>query len=54
MQTDESQSELEITEDQVQALRELGVPEQDLQGMSMAEADALIDELRAEREALIS
>lgn len=51
MSSHEERTELEITDEQCRILRELGVDEGDLLGMSMADADDLIDELRTEREA---
>ncbi len=45
----EADEELEITEVQIAQLRDLGVD--DFEDMSMAEAQALIDELQAERDA---
>ena len=41
---------LEATEEQLNELRDLGVPETDLQDLSFADADALIAEIRAMRE----
>jgi hypothetical protein len=46
----EERDELEITDEQIRILRELGVDELTLQGMSADDADDLIDELRTERD----
>ncbi|MBT8484234.1 MAG: hypothetical protein HKO59_02060 [Phycisphaerales bacterium] len=45
-------NELEPTEEQLAILRELGGGSVDVTGMTMAEVDDLIDELRAERDAV--
>ena len=50
MAHDERQDELEATAEQIELLRELGVPATEIQGLSVADAEALIAELREERE----
>jgi hypothetical protein len=45
----EDEQDLEVTPEQIEMLRELGVDPTRIEGMSMAEAEDLIDELRAER-----
>lgn len=50
MELDE-QADLEVTAEQIEMLRELGVPTIEIEGLSMADAEALIAELRDEREA---
>ena len=51
MSSYDEQEDLEATEDQLELLRELGVTPQEIDGLSMAEAQALIDELRSEADA---
>ncbi|MCA9291366.1 MAG: hypothetical protein KDA25_09570 [Phycisphaerales bacterium] len=41
---------LEITEEQIAALRELGVPDAEIDDLSFDEAEAILAERRAERE----
>jgi hypothetical protein len=50
MTEDQRFEDLEATAEQIEQLRELGVPEADFTGMSMVEAEALIAELTDERE----
>ena len=47
---DDSQ-DLEATEEQLDQLRSLGIGEDELEGLSMADADELIAEMEAERDA---
>jgi hypothetical protein len=45
----DDQSEIEATEEQIEALRKLGVAEVELTGLSSADAEEWIDELREKR-----
>jgi hypothetical protein len=51
MATDETRMDLEVTEEQCELLRELGVSEARIRELDMAAAQELIEALVAEREA---